>query len=547
MHRSHPTVLDRRGGVVVPPRKRVIRSALLAIIALVAVTLMAVPGNATFAKKYDLVIAPPSATAGGSATFTATYTNRSLYKIGSTDLNVPAGFTITAASSTKGYPVTFTSTKVSVRNLAIALNYSFTITVTATIACSAASPGQWTAVTMTGTTSLSGSPFSINNPGTAQKTAITGCPQTIEVTKYDDVDVNGWRNGEPALSGWMFDLRAGTATSGVPIASQPTVGGTTSFTVSPGQYTVCEQLQAGWKNTDPGTVPPCETVTVTGAGGASLAFGNAQDVSIDVTKYEDTNLSGGRDEGEPTLEGWEITLYDGESTLDTQLTGADGIASFTAPAGGTYTVCETIPAGWTNTDPVDGSGCRTITSDQTTSGASISRVFGNAQGVGELGCPVGTPGFPNTDNAGGDGTPAAALTRFNNADGSDCVVVPYIFETGNVGDQQFVDFIKNVDEQPFAQFTLSITWDPELDTYPVTRTTQVDVDGPGGAAPVDLEWCDPRTGATPPAQLYELPTTVPWCLVSQSSTMDSPDIGENPNLIQVTEVIYGLGDPRLVR
>jgi hypothetical protein len=165
-------------------------------------------------------------------------------------------------------------------------------------------------------------------------------------------------------------------------------------------------------------------------------------------------------------------------------------------------------------------------------------------GEGTLGCPsIGSDTDTATDGAG---APTAVLHRFENVGGNPpCAFIPYVLETGTVGNKQFVDFIKNVQAQQTAQFTIKITWDPEVATYPVSRTTQVSGYGPNGdGAAVDLEWCEPSTTA---GQLYDLPNpAVPWCLVTQSSTMDSPAI-TLPGFIQVTETVYGLGDPRIVR
>jgi hypothetical protein len=527
-------------------RKRFTRVGVLAVIALVAVTLMAVPGNATFAKKYDLTIGTPAGTAAGVSTiFTATYTNKSLFKIGSTDLSVPAGFSVTGATTTKGTIVSApTSSTVQVRNLTLVLGASFQVKVTATIACGTSSPALWTAVTKEYVT---GALFSINNPGNAQKSTFTDCPQTIEVSKYDDTNVNGVRDGdplEPGLSGWEFALRAGTATTGTPLATGTTgPSGTTSFSRSPGQYTVCETLKAGWKNTDPGLNPPCETVTITGSSGASLSFGNARDVTLAITKYEDANLSGTQDPDEALLGGWEFTIREGSTVLGTVTTAGPGpslgTASFSVPAGGTYTVCETIKPNWTSTDPDNGSGCRTAQPPETKqSGAVVPLKFGNAFDVGELGCPS-TGG--NTDTANADGAPTAALTRFENVNG-ECVLVPYVFRTGREGNKQFVEFIKNLESQVSAQFTILITWDPEPAVNPIPAS-QVQGYGPGGdGAAVDLEWCDPPTGSA----LYDFPNpNVPWCLVSQSA--DLITTGPNAGDVQVKELVYGRGDPRIVR
>jgi hypothetical protein len=154
-------------------RRTLSRIALLGVLALVAVMLMAVPGNATFAKKYDLSVTPSSIPAGGSAVFAAKYTNKSLYKIGSTVLTVPTGFQVTGATTSRGTIPTggVTGTSVSVKDLNLSLGSSFTISVSATAPCGTGS-GSWSAVTQTG--NFSGSLFSYNNAASARAATVTG-------------------------------------------------------------------------------------------------------------------------------------------------------------------------------------------------------------------------------------------------------------------------------------------------------------------------------------------------------------------------------------
>ncbi len=61
---------------------------------------------------------------------------------------------------------------------------------------------------------------------------------------------------------------------------------------------------------------------------------------------------------------------------------------------------------------------------------------------------------------------------------------------------------------------------------------------------MNLNWCKPDPAGP---QLYNLPAPTPgnpnlWCLVSQFS-----EVGDVAGKINVTEVLYGLGDPRVTR
>jgi parallel beta-helix repeat protein len=96
-----------------------------------------------------------------------------------------------------------------------------------------------------------------------------GCPLitgSIHVEKYLDEDENGDRGpAEPGLEGWEFTL---TDAQGTPVAQGLTdEDGNLSFTDLPlGVYEVCEILQEGWVNSDPGDT--CQTV-ILGSGSAT--------------------------------------------------------------------------------------------------------------------------------------------------------------------------------------------------------------------------------------------------------------------------------------
>ena len=168
--------------------------------------------------------------------------------------------------------------------------------------------------------------------------------------------------------------------------------------MSTGAYTVCEStpLPSGWNNTDPGGTG-CKSVTASGAT-ASVTFGNAEDITIDVNKFQDSNLNGTQQDGEPGLDGWDFTL-DGNAA---GTTAGGGALSFTASPGVSHEVCEVPQDGWFSTT---GGDCQTITAGDASSGSTVSLDFGNAHG--ELGCTTDD----NTIDVTGERRPTSSTSR----------------------------------------------------------------------------------------------------------------------------------------
>ena len=125
------------------------------------------------------------------------------------------------------------------------------------------------------------------------------------------------------------------------------------------------------------------------------------------------------------------------------------------------------------------------------------------------------------------------LTRVD-PDSEDCV--PIAFALSRVNDE--VTFAKNLDVQPFAEFTLDLTWEPEPSSYP-GRLTEIDYFDGVGFQPMDF--CDGTT-ADPELVGDKIPSTTiddGWCVASQSTVL----VGNGQ--MQVTEKLYGKSDPRM--
>ncbi len=230
---------------------------------------------------------------------------------------------------------------------------------------------------------------------------------SISGVKFDDKNGNGSRNaGDVGLNGWVIHL-FGTDASGPVHLTQTTHTATAAdatctlgtdgcyyFAVPPGLYTICEELKSGppaWKQTFPTSGHTCTTAEdsdnltpgplgytvdlcsscATGTCSTETLvtgkdFGNIQLAIKTGTKFNDLNGINGRDSGEPGLNTWVIHLFgtavDGSAVHTTSTTANDGVNDgvykFTVLPG-SYTVCEQLKTGWTQTFPTSGADCVT--------------------------------------------------------------------------------------------------------------------------------------------------------------------------------------------
>jgi len=200
----------------------------------------------------------------------------------------------------------------------------------------------------------------------------------IAVTKYNDENGNGSQDpSEGRLEGWTFAvLTAAGATAGT--ITTGTFGSGTLYDLTPGEYTVSETLQSGWTNTDPGGVHAVKTTEVLAGHTVSLAFGNQEDPldpttgTLVITKYNDTNGNGARDEHEALMPGWAFGVEGGAARHGT--TDEHGTLAFSDLPAGDYTVSETLQTGWTNTDP---GGFHAVKTTEVFAGHTVSLAFGN--------------------------------------------------------------------------------------------------------------------------------------------------------------------------
>lgn len=196
---------------------------------------------------------------------------------------------------------------------------------------------------------------------------------SISGRKFNDLNGNGILDaGEPGLANWRIRLSQG----GVPVDSTLTDanGDYALLNLSPGTYTVTEQVQTGWILT---STPSSYTITVTnGSFSPNNSFGNFQLGSTRGQIFNDVNGNGVKDAGEAGLSGWRVRLSKSGVQVDSTLTDGSGNYTFSSMTSGTYIVSGQVQSGWTQTLPPS-SGTYTVTITSGTN--STGNDFGNFQ------------------------------------------------------------------------------------------------------------------------------------------------------------------------
>jgi hypothetical protein len=215
-------------------------------------------------------------------------------------------------------------------------------------------------------------------------------PNAIGGIKFEDLNANGVRDpGEPGLAGFTISLTP--ASPGSPPLQTVVTDSSGHFlftNVAAGSFLLSEVQQPGFSL----TVPALNSIPVTlASGGSSIAneFGNFRGVltgTITGTKFLDANANGVRDAGETGLAGVTITrtssINDPAGAQLSVVTDAQGNFTFANVPFGSFTLNETVPAGFAQTaPPVPGTISTAINFANRTSSGNL---FGNRALAGTI-------------------------------------------------------------------------------------------------------------------------------------------------------------------
>ena len=175
--------------------------------------------------------------------------------------------------------------------------------------------------------------------------------------KFNDRNNNGqWDEGEEGLPGWEIVLDLDQDGTGDRTTTTNRWGEYSFMDLPAGTFDLWEVQQPGWVQTMPEGgihIPNIQIREIQ----RHFHFGNHLTAAeIHGRKYNDLNNSGGWDEGEPFLEGWEIALdLNNDGTADTVTTTNEfGAYWFMDLPNGPFTLWEVVQEGWAVTEPASG-------------------------------------------------------------------------------------------------------------------------------------------------------------------------------------------------
>ena len=234
--------------------------------------------------------------------------------------------------------------------------------------------------------------------------------------KYEDDNADGNQDaGEDPLSGWVIRAYSDTNGDGTLQAGETTIADSDTTTatgayelqLNPGNYVVCEVLQANWFQREPVEANDrCAAISGLGPDGYALDvnsgftetgndFGNFRQGTKSGIKYEDENEDGNQDAGEDPLAGWVIRAYVDDNGDGTLQAGETTIADSDTTTGtgayelqlnpGKYVVCEVLQSGWTQREPVEGDNRCAAISGLGADGYAITVTSGSSETGNDFG------------------------------------------------------------------------------------------------------------------------------------------------------------------
>ncbi len=318
-------------------------------------------------------------------------------------------------------------------------------------------------------------------------------PAVIEGVKWHDINGDGGYDvgTEPLLEGWtiFLDQNENGVLDAGEVSTTTDEFGEYSFTgLVPGPYTVAEVMQPDWSQSYPASGSYGMTL-VSGDVASDMNFGNYAFGEISGTKWDDLNINGIREDGEPGIEDWTVFLdADDDGELDWTdandnavwdagegerwtLTDADGAYVFDELSPGDYVVAEVLEAGWTQSAPTAGAYALTVTSGLVVEGND----FGNFR--------LGQISGHKWNDLDGDGVWDVGET------GLEDWVIFIDEELGMPGGTTLLD--TGFDTDPRASGWVLTDWDLDVhDTGGWTDTDQF-------IAPGDYMWQSPQFTAAP--------------------------------------------------
>jgi protocatechuate 3,4-dioxygenase beta subunit len=231
--------------------------------------------------------------------------------------------------------------------------------------------------------------FSLTTPGSYSVTTSSGSATTgllfgnfqdvtVSGTVYNDMNGNGAMDpGDTGLQGWTVDLV--NINTHVIRQLVTDANGNYSFPfVGPGSYTITEELQSGWVQTQPGTPSSPQGYTLSPTSGTNVTdiFGNYELATSAGVVYNDTNGNGTQDPGEPGLSGIRVDLLNAGTVVQYSITDSNGNYLFTNVGPGSYTISEEIPSGYIFTQPA---APYTYAYNPTSGSFTTGQDFGNVQ------------------------------------------------------------------------------------------------------------------------------------------------------------------------